>query len=68
VLLVRDPAGAEAVAARARAAGYGVTLDTADGGYTWIVRAGEPVGVAGAEGWLVALAAAHGGEYEGREA
>lgn len=69
VLLVRDPAAAEAAAATLREGGYDVTLDTSDGGWTWIVRAAEtaaltPEHVARVRG----VAAANGGEYEGWEA
>lgn len=68
VLLVRDPAAAEAAAATLRAGGYDVTLDTSDGGWTWIVRAAAtalltPEHVARVRG----VAAGNGGEYEGWE-
>lgn len=73
VLLVRDPAGAEALAAAVTADGYDVRIDTMDGGLTWIVRATETalltaVHVARARARFTSLAARHGGEYEGWEA
>lgn len=73
VLLIRDPAGAEALAAAVAADGYDVRLDTMDGGLTWIVRASEtavltPVHAARARARFTSLASRHGGEYEGWEA
>ena len=73
VLLVNDPAAAEALAAAAGADGYDVRLDTHDGGWTWIVRATEtavltPVHAARARARLTSLASRHGAEYEGWEA
>lgn len=73
VLLVNDPAAAEALAAAVRADGYDVRLDTHDGGWTWIVRASEtalltPLHAARARARLTSLASRHGAEYEGWEA
>ena len=73
VLLVNDPAAAEAVAAAVRDDGYDVRIDTHDGGWTWIVRATETalltaVHVARARARLTSLASRHGAEYEGWEA
>lgn len=73
VLLVNDPAAAEALAAAAGAAGYDVRIDTLDGGWTWIVRATETalltaVHAARARARLTSLASRHGAEYEGWEA
>lgn len=73
VLLVRDPAQAEALAAALTGDGYDVRIDTQDGGLTWIVRANEtalltPVHVARARARLTSLASRHRGEYEGWEA
>ena len=69
VLLVRDPAAAEALAAEATADGYDVRIDTVDGGLTWIVRASDAAEHADtARAGLTALAARHGAEYEGWEA
>jgi hypothetical protein len=68
VLLVRDPAAAEAAAAALRAEGFEVTLDTHDGGFTWIVRAARTAPLtAGQVAWVRAVAARNGGEYEGWE-
>lgn len=63
VLLVNDPARAEALAAALRSAGHDVRIDTHDGGWTWIVLVTGDV----EEAWLGALAARHGAEYEGSE-
>lgn len=73
VLLVREPAAAEALGAAVTADGYDVRLDTVDGGLTWIVRASEtalltPVHVARARARFTSLASRHGAEYEGWEA
>ena len=73
VLLVRDPAQAEALAAALSADAYDVRIDTQDGGLTWIVRANEtalltPVHVARARARLTSLASRHRGEYDGWEA
>ena len=69
VLLVRDPAAAEALAAAVTADGYDVRIDTVDGGLTWIVRATDTAEHADtAREGLAALAARHGAEYEGWEA
>ncbi len=73
VLLVRDPAQAEALAAAVRGDGYDVRFDTADGGVTWIVLATETallsaVHVARARARFTSLASRHAGEYEGWEA
>lgn len=73
VLLVRDPAQAEALAAALPGEGYEVRIDTVDGGLTWIVRANETalltaVHVARARARLTSLASRHRGEYEGWEA
>lgn len=73
VLLVHDPAAAEALAAAVRDDGYGVRIDTHDGGWTWIVRASEtalltPDHAAGARARLTSLASRHGAVYEGWEA
>ena len=72
VLLVNDPAAAEALAAAARDGGYDVRLDTSDGGWTWIVRASEtalltPARAALARARFTALAARYNAEYEGWE-
>jgi hypothetical protein len=65
-LLVHDPAAAEALAAAVRAEGYAVTLDTHDGGWTWIVRAEESAPrTAGERARLLSLAGKHGALYEG---
>jgi hypothetical protein len=74
VLLVHDPAAAERLAAEVRAAGYDASIDTHDGGWTWIVRATEPSTeppaepAAGSRERLAGLAARHGAEYEGWQA
>ena len=73
VLLVNDPAAAEALAAAVRADGYDVRIDTSDGGWTWIVRASETtvltaVHAARARARLTSLASRHRAEYEGWEA
>ena len=73
VLLVRDPARAEALAAACAADGYETRIDTMDGGLTWIVRASETalltaVSVARARARFTSLASRHRGEYEGWEA
>ena len=73
VLLVNDPAAAEALSAAALADGYDVRIDTHDGGWTWIVRATEtavltPLHAARARARLTSLASRHGAEYEGWEA
>ena len=73
VLLVRDPADAEALAAAVTADGYDVRIDTMDGGVTWIVRANETalltaVHVARARARFTSLASRHRAEYEGWEA
>jgi hypothetical protein len=73
VLLVHDPAAAEALAAAVREDGYDVRLDTSDGGWTWIIRATEtvlltPVHAARARARFTSLASRHGAEYEGWEA
>lgn len=73
VLLVNDPAAAEALAAAVREDGYDVRLDTHDGGWTWIVHAAEtavltPVHAARARARLTSLASRHGAEYEGWQA
>lgn len=73
VLLVNDPAAAEALAAAVGADGYEVRIDTSDGGWTWIVRASETavltaVHAARARARLTSLASRHGAEYEGWEA
>jgi hypothetical protein len=73
VLLVRDPAQAEALAAALRGDRYDVRIDTADGGVTWILLATETalltaVHVARARARLTSLASRHAGEYEGWEA
>jgi hypothetical protein len=73
VLLVRDPAQAEALAAAVTADGYDVRIDTVDGGLTWIVRASETalltaVHVARARARFTSLASRHGAEYDGWEA
>lgn len=73
VLLVRDPAQAEALAAAVREDGYDVRIDTADGGVTWIILATETalltaVHVARARARFTSLASRHRGEYEGWEA
>jgi hypothetical protein len=64
VLLVNDPARAEALAAEVRTAGYDVRIDTHDGGWTWIVAA---AGTEADAAWFGAAAARHGAEYEGSE-
>lgn len=73
VLLVREPAAAEALAAVVTEDGYDVRIDTQDGGLTWIVRANETalltaVHVARARARLTSLASRHRGQYEGWEA
>ena len=73
VLLVNDPAAAEALAEAVRADGYDVRIDTHDGGWTWIVRATETavltaVHAARARARFTSLASRHGAEYEGWEA
>ena len=73
VLLVNDPAAAEALAEAVRADGYDVRIDTHDGGWTWIVRATETalltaVHAARARARLTSLASRHGAEYDGWEA
>lgn len=72
VLLVHDPAAAEALASSVRGEGYDVTIDTHDGGWTWIVGAAEtvtlsPAYAAAARAALTVLATRHGAEYEGWE-
>jgi hypothetical protein len=65
VLLVNEPAAAERLAGELRRSGYDVSIDTHDGGWTWIVRAAETA-AAGAPGErLAALAEEYGAEYEG---
>jgi hypothetical protein len=68
VLLLHEPAAAERLAGELRGAGYDVSIDTHDGGWTWIVRAAEtaPGGASeGAAARLADLAAGYGAEYEG---
>lgn len=72
VLLVNDPAAAEALAVDVRAAGYDAGIDTHDGGWTWIVGAARtvtltPAVVAGDRDVLIPLAERHGAAYEGWE-
>ena len=72
VLLVHDPAAAETLAALVGAEGYDATIDTHDGGWTWIVGAARtvtlsPAYAAEARVALTMLAARHGAEYEGWE-
>ena len=73
VLLVHNPAAAEALAAAVTADGYDVKLDTSDGGWTWIVTARETVlltavHAARARARFTSLASRHSAEYEGLEA
>jgi hypothetical protein len=73
VLLVNDPAGAEALHAAVLSDGYDARIDTHDGGWTWIVTATEtvvltPLHAARARARLTSLASRHGAEYEGWEA
>jgi hypothetical protein len=73
VLLVHDPAAAEALRAAVAADGYDVRIDTHDGGYTWIVTGSEtvvltPLHAAQARARFTSLASRHGATYEGWEA
>ena len=72
VLLVHDPAAAERLASLVGDEGYDATIDTHDGGWTWIVGAARTVTLspgyaAEARATLTVLAARHGAEYEGWE-
>lgn len=70
VLLVNDPAAAEALAAELRAGEYDVAIDTHDGGWTWIVRVAEdealtPAEAERARAWFVRVGERYGAAYEG---
>lgn len=65
VLLLHDPARAEALAAAVAAAGYESRIDTHDGGFTWIVSG---VGSVDDAARFVAFAGEYGAEYEGSTA
>jgi hypothetical protein len=64
VLLTNDPAAAERLVAALRGESYDTSIDTHDGGWTWIVSVPAPP-EAGER--VAAVGAAHGAAYEGWE-